>query len=865
MLGKIDFQQVVDDLDYGVITLDDQLRVLYFNRWMFEVSGKQPDQVLNIPIERVFPQISNSRFVDACRDAIDLRLPTRLSNSFNPSPLPLYQNKCIGDELYRLQQATVIKPSTDNEGSILCEIYVQDVTPIVSKETLLKQMAADHEKLAKQFEEEKDHLSRIINNTADAIITFERGNKIQMCNLTGVKLFGYSQEELNELHFEDLLQPPESSSPHSSEKLRSLLDNAISNGVTSHHAIATYAYRKDGVELPIQIKFSRTSVSDQPLIVAIVRDTSDQASRDKILKESEARFRNLAKIAPVGIFQTDENGVLNYTNQTWNIVTGQPRNTINEDLWFDHVADEDREGVESQWKVETANNEQFVLEYSFVCEDKLKWVLCQLMEELDENGRVLGYVGSITDISEQRKTQAKIEHLAFYDPLTSLANRRLFKDRLARSIAALKRGKKRMALLSLDLDEFKRVNDSLGHDAGDQLLTTIADRLSETVREEDTVARLGGDEFSIILNDIERSSDAAIVAQKVIDAVTKSISLGQQSITMTVSIGITIAPDDGREPAELVKNADMAMYSVKEVNKNSFNFFSASMNKKASDRLSLENDIRGAVLNKEFFVKYQPQLDIDSGNIIGAEALARWNHDVRGMVPPCDFIPVAESSNLILSLGELMLYDACKGANRLINRLGNPKDFTLAVNLSAKQLMDKKLVHTIQKAVQTAGIYPEQLELEITESALMQNIGEAVKVLNSLKGYGVKIAIDDFGTGYSSLSYLRTLPVDRLKIDQSFIFDLMNNQRDKDLVTAIVAMAHSLKMEVIAEGIETFDQWQFLKSLQCDFGQGYYISKPTGVNEIVKACDSYIWSAVAEGRQNIILPEESPKLKQVKR
>ena len=859
MAENIDFQEIVDHLEYGVVTLDENLRVLYFNRWMYKVSGKQSDEVINVPLDKIFPQVSDSRFIDACRDAIELKLPTRLSNSFNPSPLPLYQAQKIGDELYRLQQATVIKPGVGVDGTTVCEIYIQDVTPMVSKESLLKHMALDHEKLAKRHEDERDHLSRIINNTADAIITFERGSNIQMCNQTGMQLFGYSQEELSQLNFENLLQSPKNVSPLHTEKLKSLLDNAIGNAVTSRHSIATYAYKKDGAELPIQIRFSKTSMGDQILIVAIVRDISEQTGRDKILKESEARFRNLAKIAPVGIFQTDELGVLLYTNQTWNIITGQPRNVINETPWFQHISDENRNEIEEKWQIESANNEQFVVEYSFDNNASLKWVLCQLMEELDEYGKVLGYVGSITDITDQRKTREKIEHLAFYDPLTSLANRRLFKDRLSRSISALKRGNKRMALLNLDLDEFKRVNDSLGHDAGDQLLTVIAERLTNSVRENDTVARLGGDEFSIILNDIESSSDAGIVAKKIIDAVIQPIVLGQQSVTMTVSIGITIAPNDGCEPEKLVKNADIAMYSVKEMNKNSFNFFNTSMNKKTMDRLSLENDIRCAVENKEFHVVFQPQLDIDSGKIIGAEALARWDHKQRGVVSPCEFIPVAESSNLILPLGELMLFDACKEAGRLIKQLGNPEGFTLAVNLSTKQLMDHKLVATIKKAIEVSGIKASQLELEITESALMQNIGEAVKILNCLKGFGVKIAIDDFGTGYSSLSYLKTLPVDRLKIDQSFIFDLMNNQRDKDLVTAIVVMAHSLKMKVVAEGIETYEQWQFLKTLHCDIGQGYYISRPTDIDEIVKSCDGQFWNSAVKDH-----PKRNSRLKQVK-
>ena len=841
MTDQINFKEIIESLDYGVITLDENLRIIYCNRWIFNATGKQTDQMFNVAIEQVFPELSNSRFLHACIDAIKLGLPAKLSNSFNPSPLPLYQSSFIGDELYRLQQTTVIKPGKDKSNKPICEVYIQDVTPVVSKEFLLKRMASDHEKMAKHHEDEKNHLSLIINNTADAIITFEQGKEIQMSNHTGIELLGYSEKELYSLHFEDLLQPNKETSSDSTEKLRVLLENAINNGITSKTAIATYTYHKNGLEIPVQIKFSRTFMGEQQLIVAILRDTSAQVAADKILKESESRFRNLAKIAPVGIFQTDEKGVLTYTNAMWNNITGLPESSLNESSWYTHISGSFKETIEDNWRDEAANFEQFSVEYCFSREKEPKWVLCQLMEERSETNTVLGYVGTITDITEQRNTRDKIEHLAFYDPLTSLANRRLFKDRLSQSITNVKRTNKRMALLNLDLDEFKRVNDSLGHDAGDQLLVTISKRLTAAVREQDTVARIGGDEFSIILNDLDRPSDAAIVAEKIIESVSKPVSLGSQSITMTFSIGIATAPDDSIEPASLVKNADIAMYSVKERSKNSFNFFTSSMNERAIDRLSLENEIRFAIENREFNVKYQPQLNIETGKIIGAEALARWDHSTRKAISPAEFIPVAENSNLILPLGELMLFDACKGASKLVNKLEDSSNFTLAVNLSTKQLMDKNLVSTIKAALKEADLSPLNLELEITESALMENIGETVKVLNALKEIGVKIAIDDFGTGYSSLNYLKSLPVDRLKIDQSFIFDVMTNQRDRDIVTAIIALAHSLKMEVIAEGIETYEQWKLLKKLKCDFGQGYYISKPTDLSNIIKDCNTKNW------------------------
>ena len=431
----------------------------------------------------------------------------------------------------------------------------------------------------------------------------------------------------------------------------------------------------------------------------------------------------------------------------------------------------------------------------------------------------------------RKQAEERIRHLAHYDELTGLANRSMFSQRLSHALAQARRNGMQLAVLFIDLDRFKNINDTLGHEAGDSVLKEVAERLQGCLRESDTVGRLGGDEFVVLLEGIPQSMHCAEVAQKILTAVARPFALDTQEFHLTASIGISTYPADSEDVQSLLKNADIAMYRAKELGKNNFQFYSAQMNIHTLERLALESSLRGALERNEFLLHYQPKVDIRSGRIIGMEALVRWQHPTKGLIPPMQFIPLAEETGLIVPIGEWVLRTAC-ARNKSWQEQGLPP-LRIAVNLSARQFTHENLLQDVARVLNETGLDAAFLELEITESMVMHDPEHAIELLNKLKAMGISISIDDFGTGYSSLSYLKRFPIDSVKIDRSFIRDLPLDGDDAAITQAIIAMAHGLKLKVIAEGVETGEQLSFLRAHKCDEMQGYYFSKPLPEHEFI--------------------------------
>ncbi|MCF6235198.1 MAG: EAL domain-containing protein [Gammaproteobacteria bacterium] len=526
-----------------------------------------------------------------------------------------------------------------------------------------------------------------------------------------------------------------------------------------------------------------------------------------------------------GIMITDNAGVIQSTNPAFSAITGYSEGEVvgrtprllRSDKESPECHQQMWKNLKSQghWQGEVWNRRKNG-------EDYPQWMtISTLPSEYGENNQ---YVALFIDITKQKEREACIEYQAYHDALTALPNRRLFHDRLECALAQVERSGESLAVLFLDLDRFKNINDSLGHRIGDQLLQAVAKRLKETVRHEDTVARLGGDEFTVLLSRIAKRQEVEQVVHKLITAFRQPFKIDGHTLHISSSIGVALFPCDGETPELLMKNADSAMYRAKEKGRNNYCFYSQNMNAHSENRLTLENDLHEALVRGEMTPFYQLQREAHSGAVSGFEVLLRWTHPERGIVMPSEFITLAEESGLIVPIGAWVLEEACKQAKVWVD--AGQADLTVAVNLSARQFQEPDLAKQVADILEKTGLPAKHLELEITENLLLQNSDQNSAVLQELHELGICLALDDFGTGYSSLSYLKKFPFDRLKIDQSFVRNLPDSHEDAALVDAIITLGHTLGLEIIAEGVENEVQLAFLRDRGCDLIQGYLFSEP---------------------------------------
>ncbi len=485
--------------------------------------------------------------------------------------------------------------------------------------------------------------------------------------------------------------------------------------------------------------------------------------------------------------------------------------------------------------LQNKNKDQITIESSHRRKDGSRYP-AELRLQLVQTETPPVFFAVVQDISERKKADEKIRNLAYYDPLTHLPNRGLFQEYLNQAIQGAKRNHKNVATLFIDLDRFKKINDTLGHSVGDQLLKEVGNRLKSCIRASDNisclgekaasgvVSRFGGDEFLILLSDMNKAESASVVSKRILLAFNVPFETHNHDFRITPSIGISVYPEDGEDAESLIKNADTAMYHAKAKGRNNFQFYTNSMNVKSLEKLNLEADLRKALEKNQLILHYQPQVDIQTGKIVGTEALLRWKHPDQGMIPPNEFIPLAEETGLILPIGDWVFSTAC-AQQKMWSDLGFDA-IQVSINLSFHQLRQHTFIQTIHDILNTTKPNPERLELELTESVIMQNAEETIRLLNNIKEMGIKLSVDDFGTGYSSLSYLKRFPIDTLKIDRSFVRDIVSDPDDAAIVKAIIAMANSLNLKVIAEGVETAQQLEFLRQHGCHEMQGYYFSEP---------------------------------------
>ncbi|MEO8005624.1 MAG: EAL domain-containing protein [Betaproteobacteria bacterium] len=715
-------------------------------------------------------------------------------------------------------------------GALVCGLFVhlRHRRSRAEQARRFASLAEGRDEAAKVVEEQYRTLFQ--GNPVPAFICEPRKWRILDANEAAAQEYGYTREELFKMSL------PELGPAEDAEKLP---DALVSPGLGSGDAGIWRHHRKDGTAFDVELMSYRIQHGRQQVRAVVARDVT---THNRIVEETRRQLERFE-------FASDATNdvVLDWdlaSDEMWrspNYATVLGRNDaatgnagLNMAAWLEHVHPEDRARVQEQLlAVGDSPSSQWSQEFRLVRDDgKVMHVVARGHVTHAEDGAARRLVFVLQDLTERKEAEERTRFLADHDELTGLPNRSLFRQALNKALARSERSGKMLSILFFDLDRFKNINDSLGPDAGDEVLRAVAERLTACVRKIDMVARFGGDEFAVLTEGLTAEDQASTVARKILEALSTPMVLAGRQYRPAASIGISTYPTDGHDAQSLLKHADIAMYRAKEEGRGTFQFYSEQLNTHSLQRLEFESNLSNALNNREFVLYYQPKIDLATGSITGVEALIRWISPQFGFVPPGEFISIAEETGLIVPIGRWVAQTACV-QNRAWQKSGLPQ-LRIAINISARQMSDKGLVEFISDTVRKTGLTVESLELEITESAVMSNQGHAEKVLAEFKQLGFHLTMDDFGTGYSSLAYLKRFPFDSVKIDQSFVRGIPESKDDGAIVEAIIAMAHSLQLKVVAEGVETKAQADFLRKLGCDQAQGYHYSKPIPSSDIVK-------------------------------
>ncbi len=752
----------------------------------------------------------------------------------NPTPGVIYQ----GDERYRRKDGSLVwchvtgKAFEVGDG-ILNWIWIfEDISARKQEEQNLLQAKLDlemrvrertaeleaaYEKLQEQY--------HFVHQLVDAIpgpmfYKDEQGRYIG-CNLAFEEFMGSREEDLAGKTVYDVA-PPELARIYE-EADRTLMD---SRGSQVYEAKARHASGDMRDVVFYKAAITRTN-GELGGLVGVMLDISERKKMEEGLKQAATVFENTTE----GVVITDCDGCIVAVNRAFGEITGYSSDeAIGANPSILNSGRQDAAFYAEMWRAirergcwqgELWNRRKDGSVYP-------EWLSVSVVR--DAEGAVTHYVGVFSDITVLKRSQERLDYQAHHDLLTDLPNRLLFEDRLSHALQRAKRESEHVAVLFVDLDRFKNINDTLGHPVGDRVLQEVAKRLASSLRQTDTVARLGGDEFTVILEDVNGEIEAGLVAEKLLDDLRRPVKAEGQDFFVSASIGVSLFPRDGDDVATLVKNADAAMYRAKEQGRNSYEFYAQEMTSFAVERFTIESELRHAIQRKELYLAYQPQFAIDSGRMVGAEALLRWRHPEKGVISPAKFIPLAEETGLIVAIGEWVLRSACAQMREWVDR-GYPIG-QVAVNASGVELRRGAFLETVQRALADAGLPARHLEIEVTEGFIMMQAENGIAVLDSLRKLGVNLAIDDFGTGYSSLSYLKRLPIEKLKIDQGFVRGLPDDGHDAAISRAVIALGRSMGLRVIAEGVETQEQWDFLRQAGCDQVQGYLLGRPVSAAEL---------------------------------
>lgn len=672
-------------------------------------------------------------------------------------------------------------------------------------------------------EEELISMKKAVDNMQLGVTITDMQRKILYTNIADARMHGYEVEELIGRDVR-IFAPSAFHKELMPEDVQSMT-NWSRESVNNH---------RDGSVFPVRmtsdiVRDVKNGILSDIAIVATCEDISERKRTEETLRLRQRVIESSSN----GIMITDatmaENPII-YVNPAFGRITGyESEETLGRSMNFLLGNDQEQTGFIEILAALREHRDGNVVLRNYRKDGTLFWNDLSISPVLDESDRVAHFVWILNDVTEREQHEELLEYQANHDALTGLPNRNLLADRITQALANAHRYNLQVAVLFIDLDNFKFVNDSLGHALGDRMLVIQAERLHKSIRSGDTVARYGGDEFVVVVSNLERSEDAASVAHHVQELVSRPLIIDAFEFGITCSIGISLYPKDGDDVDTLLKNADAAMYRAKEQSRNMFQFYASEMNERVVERMIVERHLRHALSMGELEIHYQPQVELHNGRIVGVEALLRWHSPVLGLVPPDRFIPLAEETGLIVPIGEWVLKSCC-GQNKAWQDAGL-QPLTMAVNISARQLQKKNLADVIAGILGETGLEARFLELEIVESMVMHDVESVSTIMKELKTLGVQLAMDDFGTGYSSLSYLKRFPFDKLKIDLSFIHDILTDSESAAIVRAIISMAHNLNLSVIAEGVESVEQLEYLRLHDCDDIQGFYVSQPVTARE----------------------------------
>ncbi|MCW9032760.1 MAG: EAL domain-containing protein [Alphaproteobacteria bacterium] len=750
-----------------------------------------------------------------------------LSEGKGLTALGLEQGELVGQSIFDLYDDETILENTrkalagqnvTSEVTLNGVIFSTALTPVIENEKLIGVIGVSTE-ITKQKQAEESYRQLFQNSQAIELLIDPVSGNIIDANLAAEEFYGYSIEKIKQLNISDINTMP-----------RMMLDKEIENVVQGQRNQFDFKHKLASGEIrSVEVHASNLEINEHKLIHSIIFDITNR-------KETEDALQMLYKAveqSPDAVMITDAEGIIEYVNPYFEEITGyQESEVIGKNPNILKSGETPQDTYKELWETITEGG---IWRGELLNKKKngdLLWEFASISPVYDDEGKRTHYVAIKENITEKKRQEEIILHQAYFDSVTDLPNRVLAVDRLSQAIKEANREKENVALLFIDLDDFKKVNDSLGHERGDQLLVKAAARLRSCVRDGDTVARHGGDEFLVILNSLKNPLDAETIAEKILSVMAEPFIIGDLDVVVTASIGLALYPNDGKTPSILLRNADTAMYRAKEEGRNTYHFFAKFLNDEAVQRLEMERNLQLALENDEFFLQYQPQIDSRTGKCVGAEALIRWQSPKHGLISPDQFIPTAEQLGLIIPIGEWALRTACKQAKQWVDE--GAKGFKISVNVSPRQFRGYALVGAIELALGESGLPVECLEIEVTEGLMVHNRDETKNILNKLHDMGITISMDDFGTGYSSLSYLKDFPFDKLKIDRSFVDGVENDKENQALVTAASAMAKGLGLQVVAEGVETQDQLNFVSGHDCELIQGYFYSKPISPLDFTK-------------------------------